>query len=77
MKKYNEVKWSEVVRRVIIEYIEQLEEGVLELETEELLNELGEDYKQQLAKIELEKFEKGFEQVRDLEWKDRSSTKTS
>ena len=69
MKKHKEVKWSEVARKAIIEYLEKLEEKELEVSSEELLKELGEDFVKELESIPDEKFEEYYEKAREAEWK--------
>jgi len=69
MKKYKEVKWSEVVRRAILEYLRKLEEGGLVITTRELLDMLGSEFKEKLDKVSLEDFEKAYEKMREEEWK--------
>jgi hypothetical protein len=77
MKKYREIKWSEVVRRAIVEHIKKLEEGGFELTTKELLEELGEDFRKSLSELSLEKAVEGYEKMRDAEWKRISTTQAS
>jgi len=43
MKIHKEIRWSEVVRRAITEYMERLEEKGSEITTKDLLEELGDD----------------------------------
>lgn len=74
MKKYSEIKWSEIVRRAIVEYIKKLEESRVEITTEELLNDLGDDFKKSLDELELEKAVEGYEKMRGAEWKRISTT---
>ena len=69
MKRHKEVKWSEVARKAIIEYLEKLEEGELEVSSEELLEELGEDFVKELESIPDEKFEEYYKKARGAEWK--------
>ncbi len=66
MKKHPEVKWSEIARKAIIEYLKKLEE---EIDTEELLKELGEDFAEELDKIDLEKAKEHYRRMREAEWK--------
>ena len=54
MKKYGEVRWSEVARKAIVEYLRKLEEGGFELTTRELLDELGESFRESLKKLSFE-----------------------
>jgi len=69
MKKYREIKWSGVVRKAIVEYLKWLGEGRLEETTAELLDELGEEFKESLEKLSLEDALSGYEKMRDAEWK--------
>ena len=74
MKKYSEVKWSEVVRRALVEYIgrlEVMERGVVSSgELSERLRESGLD----VSSIGLEKAVEYYEKARELEWKRLSTT---
>jgi len=74
MKKYKEIRWSEVVRRAIVEHIKKIEEGGFELTTKQLLKELGEDFRKSLDELSLEKAVEGYEKMRDAEWKRPSTT---
>jgi len=69
MKKYSEVKWSEVVRKAVIEYIgrlEVMERGVVSSdELAEMLREHGLD----VNSINLEKAIEYYDNARELEWK--------
>ncbi|MFW5936114.1 MAG: hypothetical protein ACOCSC_02365 [Candidatus Hadarchaeota archaeon] len=76
MKKYKEIKWSEVARKAIMEYLEQLEESD-QRTTKELLDELGEDFRSNLEKLSLEDAVEGYEKMRDAEWKRTSTITTS
>ena len=73
MKEYSEVKWSEVARKAIVDYIKKLEETKTEITTQELLKELGDDFKKILSELSIEKAVKGYKKMRDAEWK-RTST---
>jgi len=75
MKKYREVKWSEVVRKAIVKYLKWLEEGGLEETTAELLDELGDEFRESLKKLSLEDALSGYEKIRDAEWKRTSMTR--
>ena len=77
MKKYKEVKWSEVVRRAVLEYLRKLEEGGLVITTRELLDVLSSEFKEKLDKISLEDFEKAYEGMREEEWKRTSMIQAS
>ena len=69
MKIHREIRWSEVVRRAIIEFIGKLEERGSEMTTRDLLEELGDDYRKSLSELSFEKAAKGYEKMRDAEWK--------
>jgi len=73
MKKYSEVKWSEVVRKALVEYVgrlEIMERGVVSSdELAKMLKESNLD----VSSLSLEKAMDCYERARELEWK-RSST---
>ena len=69
MKKYSEIKWSEVIRKAIVDYLEKLEESKTEISSEELLNELGDEFKESLNKLDFEKAIEGYKRMRENEWK--------
>jgi len=77
MKKYGEVKWSEVARKAIVEYLRRLEEGGFELTTRELMDELGESFRESLKKLSFEDSLKGYEKMREAEWRRSSTTRVS
>ena len=77
MKKYREIRWSEVVRKAIVDYIGKLEESIVETTTKELLDSLGDDFKKSLDELELEKAIKSYEKMRDAEWKRISMTQVN
>jgi metal-responsive CopG/Arc/MetJ family transcriptional regulator len=74
MKRYSEVKWSEVVRRALVEYVgrlEVVERGVVSSDVlAAVLRESGLD----VGSVSLEKAVKGYEGAREAEWKRLSST---
>jgi hypothetical protein len=76
MKTHKEIRWSEVVRRAITDYIGKLEEKGSEISTKDLLEELGDDFKKNLSELSFEKAEKGYKKMRDAEWKRVSSIQT-
>jgi hypothetical protein len=76
MKKYREIRWSEVARQAIIRYIEKLEKGGLETTTKEILEEMGEEFKNSLKELSFEKAVEGYEKTRDAEWKRTYMTQT-
>jgi len=75
MRKYPEVKWSEVVRRAIIDYLERLSTGE-ELEMShfsELATKEGVD----VSEFPLDEALTYSENMRKMEWKRHSTTRTS
>ncbi|MDK2781761.1 MAG: hypothetical protein PWR13_789 [Archaeoglobi archaeon] len=68
MKKYREVRWSEVARRAIIEYLERLEKGGLEMSSRDLLEMLGKDFERRVKETPVEKYEECYEKARKAEW---------
>ncbi len=77
MRKYREVKWSEVVRNAIINYLARLEEGGYETTTSKLLEELGEEFRKGLAELKPEFSIEMYEKQREIEWRDTSTTQAS
>jgi len=69
MKMHKEIRWSEVVRRAITDYIGKLEEKGSEITTKDLLEELGDDFRKNLSELSFEKAEKEYKKMRDAEWK--------
>lgn len=69
MKKYGEIRWSEVVRKAIAEYLEKLEEIETEVGSKELLEELGEDFRNSLKELDFEKAVESYEKMKDIEWR--------
>jgi Arc/MetJ-type ribon-helix-helix transcriptional regulator len=55
MKSYSEIRWSEVIRKAIAEYLEKLEEIETEVSSKELLEELGEDFRNSLKELDFDK----------------------
>lgn len=76
MKTHKEIRWSEVVRRAIADYIGKLEEKGSEITTKDLLEELGDDFRKNLSELSFEKAEKEYKKMRDAEWKRVSSIQT-
>ena len=77
MKRHSEIKWSEVVRKSIADYINKMEiveEGVVP--SSKLANMLK-DSNIDLADITLDKATEQYEKGRKLEWKRLSTTQTS
>jgi len=77
MKRHSEVKWSEVVRKALTNYVERLEivEGgvVSTRKLAEKLKDSGID----VSGVDLEKAIAYYEEGRKLEWKRLSTTQTS
>jgi len=76
MKMHKEIRWSEVARRAITDYIGKLEEKGSEITTKDLLEELGDDFRKNLSELSFEKAEKEYKKMRDAEWKRVSSIQT-
>ena len=68
MKEHDSVGWSEVVREAILDYIYHLEGRKREIMTEELLEELGVDFVEDLANIDMEEAVKLYKEMREKEW---------
>ncbi len=77
MKKYSEIKWSEIVRKAIVDYLKKLEESKTEISTKELLEELSDDFKKCLDELDFEKALEGYKKMRDGEWKRISTIQTN
>jgi metal-responsive CopG/Arc/MetJ family transcriptional regulator len=73
MKKYSEVKWSEVVRKALIEYIGRLEAKERRVVSSDELSEMLKKSQLDVASISLDKAIEYYERARELEWK-RSPT---
>jgi len=73
MKKYSEVKWSEVIRKALTEYVNKLEIMKREVLSSEELAEMLKEFDIDVSSIDLEKAIRHYERARELEWK-RSST---
>ena len=67
MKKHPEIKWSEVARKAIAEYLAKIEAE--ELSSDELLSLLGEDFRKELENTPVDEYEKALKKTRDAEWK--------
>lgn len=74
MKTHKEIRWSEVVRRAINDFIGKLEEKGFDITTRDLLEELGDDFRKTLSELGFEKAVKGYEKMREAEWKRVSTT---
>lgn len=77
MKRFSEVKWSEVVRKALVDYVGKLEiiEGGV-VSSEKLAAELK-DSNLDLGCIDLKKAVTYYERGRKIEWKRLSTTRTS
>ena len=73
MRKYSEVKWSEVVRKALIEYIGRLEVKERRVVSSDELSEMLKMAQLDVASITLDKAVEYYERARELEWK-RSPT---
>ena len=73
MKRYSEVKWSEVVREALIEYIGRLEAKERRVVSSDELSEMLKKSQLDVASIGLDKAIEYYERARELEWK-RSPT---
>ena len=76
MKMHKEIRWSEVIRRAITDYIAKLDEKDTQITTKDLLEELGDDFRKNLSELSFEEAEKGYKKMRDAEWKRVSSIRT-
>jgi hypothetical protein len=77
MKRYSEVKWSEVIRKALADYIGRLEiveGGVL---SSEKLTAMLKDSNLDVSCVNLDKAIEYYEKGRKLEWKRLSTTQTS
>ena len=77
MKKHAEVKWSEVVRKSISDYINKMEMVNGGVVPSSILVAMLKDSNLDLSNITLEKATEQYEKSRDLEWKRSSTTQTS
>ncbi len=75
MRKYPEIRWSEVVRSAILDYLD----GLMGSETRDSSHyaRLAERTGVRLEDIPLAEAEKHYKKMRDLEWKRHSSTQAS
>lgn len=77
MKEYSEVKWSEVVRKALAEYVGRLEIIKRGIVPSEKLAMILRESKLDVTSIDLEKALKYYDEGRKLEWKRLSTTQTS
>jgi Arc/MetJ-type ribon-helix-helix transcriptional regulator len=74
MKKYSEVRWSEVVRKALADYIGRLEVMERGIISSEKLAEMLKESNLDVGSISLEKALDFYEKARELEWKRLSTT---
>jgi hypothetical protein len=77
MKKHSEVKWSEVVRKSIADYINKMEIVNGGVVSSSILLAMLKDSNLELSNITLEKATEQYEKSRDLEWKRLSTIQTN
>lgn len=80
MKKHPEIKWSEIARRAIEEYLQELESSKAEMSMDEFRNLLRKETVKEMESIPDEAYEEYHEKARELEWdrtKRSSTTQTS
>jgi Arc/MetJ-type ribon-helix-helix transcriptional regulator len=75
MKKYSEVRWSEVVRKALADYIGRLEVMERGIISSEKLAEMLKESNLDVGSISLEKALDFYEKARELEWKRLSTTR--
>jgi hypothetical protein len=76
MKKHAEVKWSEVVRKSIADYINKIEIVKGGVVPSSNLLAMLKDSNLEISNIPLEKATEQYEKSRELEWKRLSTTQT-
>jgi len=76
MKEYSEIRWSEVARKAIVEYLERLEKGNLEIQAKDILKMMGEDFERRVTKTPLEMYERSYKRAREREWERTKSFTT-
>ena len=77
MKRYSEVKWSEVVRKALADYIGRLEIVEGGVVSSEKLTAMLKDFNLDVSCVNLDKAIEYYEKGRKLEWKRLSTTQTS
>ncbi|KUH34425.1 hypothetical protein APY94_01980 [Thermococcus celericrescens] len=80
MKKHPEIKWSEVARKAIAEYLSELENSRTEMSMLEFRELLGDELIRDIESVPDEAYEEYYKKARDLEWertKRNSTTRTS
>ena len=75
MKKYSEVKWSEVVRKALVDYIMRLKVMERGVASSDELSEMLKESKLDVDSVSLDKAVEYYEKARDLEWKRSSTTR--
>ena len=74
MKRHPEVKWSEIARRAILDYLAKIE-GIVS--SEDLLRKLGEDFEKDLDNISIDDIIKYYRKMREEEWRRLSTIQGS
>ena len=75
MRKYPDIKWSEVVRKAILEYLDKLRGS--ETRDSSYYAKIAEHAGVDIDSISINKAEEYYKKMRDLEWKRHSTTRTS
>ncbi|NWF95035.1 MAG: hypothetical protein HXY34_02735 [Candidatus Thorarchaeota archaeon] len=75
MRKHPEIKWSEIVRSAILDYLDRLMGS--ETRDSSYYAELAKRAGVPLEEISLSEAEKHYREMRDLEWERHSSTQPS
>ncbi len=68
MKKHPEIKWSEVARKAITEYLMELENSRTEISMEEFRELLGKETVGDIESTPNEVYEEYYKKARELEW---------
>ncbi len=68
MKEHRGIRWTEVMKKAIMDYVYRLEAGKFEVTTEELLEELGSEFEKELSEINFEEAVGLYEKIREKEW---------
>lgn len=77
MKKHSEVKWSEVVRKSIADYINKMEIAKGGAVPSSILLAMLKDSNLEMSNITIEKATEQYEKSRDMEWQRLSTIQTS
>ena len=75
MRKFSEVKWSEVVRKALADYVMRLEVMERGVASSDELSEMLKEAKLDVNALSLDKAVEYYEKARDLEWKRSSTTR--